>query len=167
MNMDTNIAITAEDHTDAQRHNLRVLAHHLAYTKLEWEFNMRFYDDNLWPSNEERTTCGAIGCVIGSASRLMESKNLSESWGGYAGRVFGITGHLDQRHVWEWLFSSYWYYVDNTPLGAAKRITLFLDNGHSMPLDIEDRLRRIRFAPRFSNGSAENHIAKLLRCTSA
>lgn len=113
------------------RENLKKLADYLLGGKLKAAFNMEYYAEH----NGSSTECGSLGCAIGHGPYTGLYKLLAESWEGYAGRVFNIYSSSPE---WEWCFSYYWMYVDNTPEGAAKRILYLLE--HGLPKNWRDQM---------------------------
>lgn len=82
--------------------------------------------------------CGTVGCALGQAplTRGLEpiagdfeieiygsKKNLN--YAAYGERIFGIIS----GEIWDFIFSSEWREVDNTPKGAAARIRYLCKNG--------------------------------------
>jgi hypothetical protein len=77
--------------------------------------------------------CSSIGCVVGHCTILDKSKfglpryiNNEINFQVWSERFTGLSYELEE---WDWCFNSDWAHVDNTPLGAAKRIEWFLENG--------------------------------------
>lgn len=115
------------------RENLQKLATFLAYgTAPEGvQFDMSSYS----PFNdryERQLSCGTAGCAVGWAPFAGIEKLPHESFADYCDRQ--LVEKLADG--WNWCFSGYWAHYDNTPLGAAKRIQYFLDNG--LPEEFED-----------------------------
>lgn len=116
------------------KENLQKLATGLAYGTVPEgvKFNMRrftgYRDGRRWCA----TDCGTAGCALGHAPFFGFEKSSDEYWLKYCKRHFGVSLNDDK---WDWLFSSCWARVDNTRLGAAKRIQYLIDNG--LP-DVED-----------------------------
>lgn len=79
------------------------------------------------------TSCNTVGCVIGSIPKVFGIFPASASsgraydfdWIGLGYRVFDV---IDSEH-WDWMFAGEWRYIDNTPIGAAKRIRYFVEHG--------------------------------------
>ena len=103
------------------RENLRKLSDYLK-GPLKAEFDMDVYTKKEWCTQ----TCGTIGCAAGHGPYAGVPKFDSESWTTYVSRAFGL-GIADWSR--QWCFSSNWVGVDNTPLGAAKRIDYLLEHG--------------------------------------
>lgn len=78
--------------------------------------------------------CNSIGCVIGHTTILDKYENIprnEDGWidfGSWADIFYGLTGGQNS-----WCFSGIWDDVDNTPIGASKRIQWLLD--HGLPQD--------------------------------
>ena len=107
--------------------NLKKMAKYIATIPQE-QFDMSKYgieDRNL-------IGCGTVGCVLGHCIALdkenvitsfsTESSIYHETW---AKTFTGIT-HSDER---DFLFHSFWDTIDNTPIGASKRILYFIKHG--------------------------------------
>lgn len=112
--------------TSKQFNNLLKLANFLNNKKnlpKEVEFNMQTYCE---ASNTFQSKCGAVGCAVGFAPFTGIRKIKEESWKEYAERV--LIGDDYSEEIYDWLFSSFWANIDNTPKGAAKRIFWFLKN---------------------------------------
>jgi len=96
-------------------------------TVLQRNFNMRIFRTGQRTAHE----CGSVGCVIGHCTILDERPlpmnrfdNIDfDAWS------FDFTGLKPNSDEWDYLFSSDWETIDNTPTGAAKRIRYFLKNG--------------------------------------
>lgn len=108
------------------RENLQRLADYLQSGKLLAKFDMCFFC--LSGNNNNEDTCGTVGCAIGHSPYAGISKFIYESWSSYSERVFGLCC-LSSK--WNWCFDSDWAEVDQTPLGAAKRILYLL--AHNAP----------------------------------
>ncbi len=84
------------------------------------------------------TSCQTVGCIVGSIPKVFgEFPNNTSSgrvydfdWIGLSYRVFGVTSSEE----WDWMFGSDWKHMDNTPVGAAKRIRYFLENNCCIPV---------------------------------
>lgn len=112
--------------TQEQRDNLIKLATYLLDGDLKAHFNMLIFHDSV--ENSYSTLCGTIGCAVGHGPYAGVPKHPTESWSGYAHRVFGasitVTGDL-----FTWAFSEDWHQFDSTPEGAGKRIIYYLKHG--------------------------------------
>lgn len=107
--------------------NLQKLATFLAYDESikDTQFDMeKFTDYNrkteipLWQYIE----CHTAGCAIGWAPFAGIDKFQFESWFQFSCRTL-----TDETSVWDYMFSNQWSSVDNTRLGAAKRIQRIID----------------------------------------
>lgn len=118
--------------------NLRKLAEYLSAPQLKAAFCMSNFTDNRSnkPSSDE-TECGSIGCAVGHGPYAGIPKMIGERWSEYSERVFGLLDLVQ----WEWCFSDFWKWTDNTAEGAAKRIIYLLDNG--LPEDSQDQMSGI------------------------
>lgn len=71
--------------------------------------------------------CGTVACAIGHGPKAgIPVPDDCESWHDYSESAFGLE-HFGVE--WAWCFSGDWVHVDNTPLGAAKRIRLLVNGG--------------------------------------
>lgn len=103
------------------------------------QFNMHLFLSKYPPNssqismNEALISCETVGCVIGSIPKVFgvfprsystSSRSFNFDWISLGARVFGT---FINKH-WDWMFGAEWGYLDNTPLGAAKRIRYFVQN---------------------------------------
>ncbi len=116
------------------------------------EFNMKdfFYSDEAVERflKGEDPVVGYCGCVIGSVPKVF-SEYRAEILDAFYHRkpiisllekILGLKEQIVQEEshrAWAWMFSGGWYYVDNTPVGAAKRIRYYLKYGN-VPLWFKD-----------------------------
>jgi len=112
--------------TTEQRENLKKLAYYLL-NELKADFDMCEFGDDYccWTS----ITCGSVGCAIGHGPYAGITKINYEGWSTYAHRVFGVAQTGDTHFIRKYLFDSDWKMVDNTPVGAARRIIRYLSSG--------------------------------------
>lgn len=80
---------------------------------------------------------GYCGCVIGCVPKafpetrqaclrlISTGRDFTPFLEEQLGFTPGSFGHI----AWGWLFSGYWQFIDNTPIGAAKRIRYYLKYG--------------------------------------
>lgn len=109
--------------------NLLRMKEYLEGDKLTFGFHMRhfIYDELI---DDTKLGCGTVGCVVGHALyRFMDVDQYRNEYDGHrwddvSKDFFGIEGNT---HLWDYLFSSDWHYVDNTPSGAAQRIQNVVD----------------------------------------
>lgn len=83
-------------------------------------------------TDKKNIECDSVGCVIGHCT-VLDRENI-------------IKNYLDENYVilfhkwslnftglrgneWDWCFGASWYKVDNTPIGASKRINYLLEHG--------------------------------------
>ena len=92
------------------KENLIKLAKYLLSGSADWDFDMYYYET----------------CSIGHAPEAGVPQLEDEDYPEYSGRVFGLPVFGKQ---WDWCFSGRWYYHDNTPHGAARRILYLVENG--------------------------------------
>lgn len=79
------------------------------------------------------TSCNTVGCVIGSIPKVFgifpksasSDRAFDFDWVGLGYRVFDVF----YGNHWDWMFAGEWKYIDNTPIGAAKRIRYFVEHG--------------------------------------
>ena len=117
--------------TAEQRANLEKLAGYLESGELSAKFDMgRFSED----CDSHVTECGSVGCAVGHGPYAGIPKYAAENWAGYAYRVFGA----NLSGAFLWCFEGGWYYIDNTPQGAAKRIRYMLK--HGIPKDAGEQM---------------------------
>lgn len=100
-------------------------------------FDMNSYRQS---STDNGHKCNSIGCIIGWSTQLDTKESLGrfrnlrwninfEDWSVY------FTGLESYSNEWAWCFQSRWKGVDNTPLGASKRIRYLVEVG--LPEDWE------------------------------
>lgn len=115
------------------RSNMERLAAYLEQQDgLKAEFDMSDYwvsdeeqNDSVCQGGDYRTDCGTIGCAVGHGPYAGVVKRECESWGSYHRRCFPPLTSA----VGCFCFAASWHAVDNTALGAAKRIRTILDRG--------------------------------------
>ena len=140
--------------TPEQIANLQTLAAWLVTHADEINFNMQIFgrpardagnveypsDDplDLW-TFVAKHDCGAVGCAVGHGPAAGIAPLPGESWVAYASRTFGVEAGDTYAHgdLWEFLFDSEWYDVDNTASGAGKRILWAIENGVPDAYDVE------------------------------
>lgn len=113
--------------------NLQKLASYLLNDSLKAEFDMRFFSKSGYVKDVmfygvAEIDCGSVGCAVGHGPYAGIEKLKYESWSSYSSRVFGLNGD-----DFDWCFSELWEYVDNSPVGAAKRINILIESG--LPFD--------------------------------
>ncbi len=119
--------------------NLRILGNFLIDYKGECGFNMAGYAENkndpeLYSPSTMRSVhkinCDTIACALGHApliSKFMPREH--DSWTSYGERLFGKSESTDETGEWFWCFGIGWKTVDNTRIGAGKRILWLCDHG--------------------------------------
>ena len=86
--------------------------------------------EDIRTGQTEDAKCDSVGCVIGHATALYDGELPRRA----------ITGSIDFSAFWQefgglhyldscWIVCASWTQVDNTPLGASKRIEWLLKNG--------------------------------------
>jgi hypothetical protein len=94
------------------------------------DFSMNLYRDK---SNFFNINCNGIGNVVGHCT-ILDEKNINKNYKDEFGIAFrewgrnfiGLKAHSDR---WDWCFSHKWFTVDNTPIGASKRIEYLINHG--------------------------------------
>ena len=128
--------------------NLRILGNFLIDYKGECGFNMGLYaarenggspftPHTIRSFNE--TDCRTVACSLGHApliSKFMPREH--DSWTSYGERLFGKSESTDETGEWFWCFGVGWKTVDNTRIGAGKRILWLCD--HGLPDNWNDQL---------------------------
>jgi len=110
--------------------NLQRLASFLAYAEVDGvEFDMGYFH-NKPDLDEEINHCGTAGCAVGWAT-LIWPKPLGIDFYDWSKQRFVLNGGV----LWDWCFGGNWDEVDNTRLGAAKRIQYLLDHNGDLPKD--------------------------------
>lgn len=86
-------------------------------------------------------SCGTVACAIGHgplAGIGVRKLKFYSNWFDYAEHYFGVRpiyrkwdGITDDNmhYAFVWMFDTDWSSVDDTPIGAAKRIRIYLENG--------------------------------------
>ena len=109
--------------------NLRKLAEYLVSKRNKRaEFDMKYYTELRNVDAADTTTeCGSVGCAVGHGPYAGIPKYQDENWLQYAKRSF-YNGIGD---MFDYLFSDDWAenWLDNTALGAGKRILFMLKFG--------------------------------------
>lgn len=135
--------------------NFIKLAKYLANIKPDYKhFNMKTFfsstaeprHTNLYDIHLPQPKCGSVACALGHgpAAGIMPDQTLAQrlfnstgelcdhfAWDDYCCSYFVETNttDFDCQQIWLWCFGADWYYYDNTPQGAAKRIMYMLTNG--------------------------------------
>lgn len=100
--------------------NLTMLQDYLLRRRLRARFNMRLYSETAI----SHKNCGTIGCAIGHGPYAGIPNSFDEGWMTYSDRVFDLSANQ-----WTWCFSTAWAQFDNTPKGAAHRISYLIEHG--------------------------------------
>ena len=130
--------------TKKQNENLLKLANYLKALPEDYEhFDMKAFievgaENYMFPRSLHKSdiinSCGTVACAVGHGPSAGIIPKRKEFWVEYSNRAF--TNNEDE---WDWCFNSEWFEVDNTLVGAYKRIYLLLDIG--VPnFDIEERV---------------------------
>ncbi len=90
-------------------------------------FSMEFWRNG----QEQKPECDSVGCVIGHCT-VLDAENIENfiqpngkiDFDEWSNHFTGI-----QSAEWYWCFDADWYYRDNTPEGAARRIEWLIKNG--------------------------------------
>lgn len=111
------------------KENLKRMAEYIA-TIPQDKFDMKYFRE---PGGScETHECNSVGCVIGHCTILDDWDNISKDINGrinfsaWSRQFAGLDGFSDE---WVWCFSDEWKTVDNTPIGASKRILWLIKNG--------------------------------------
>lgn len=119
--------------------NLKLLADYLLKLPDDYgQFDMTAYCDNndvsvfpvdLIKSENKMHTCGTAGCALGHlpfVKDIVQPKNETNLiyWNMYIDSIIYNNGYMSVESdlLWEFMFSSFWWDIDNTPKGAARRI---------------------------------------------
>lgn len=86
------------------------------------------------PAEREMSHCGSAGCAVGWATFIWP-KPLGVQFSAWSFDMFIASYHRGLQGSWSWCFAGEWHFVDNTRLGAAKRIQFLLNNKYKLPLD--------------------------------
>lgn len=119
------------------RHNLQRMADFLKTVPQE-KFNMEYFRKEN--SDLGSKDCKSVGCAIGWCTVLDDEENIPRDVDGdiifdkWSEKFTGLDPELEE---WDWCFSLIWSEVDNTPIGASKRIQWLLD--HGLPENWEDQ----------------------------
>lgn len=113
-----------------KKKNLQKMADYIKTIELK-DFSMINY--RLGSMESKYIHCNSVGCIIGHCTTLDE-KNIKENYilnnlicfREWSRDFTGLKVHSDR---WEWCFGSKWTYVDDTPLGASKRIEYLINHG--------------------------------------
>ena len=114
------------------RPNLQRMADYIRTVHTE-KFNMYSYREGNHSVEFLSPECNTVGCVIGHCT-ILDIDNLPKNKDGSGTILFAswsetFTGLDVMSTEWDWCFSYYWSFVDNTPSGAARRIEYLLKNG--------------------------------------
>ena len=113
--------------------NLIKMAEWLETECTQAEFHMDFYRRDLG--------CGTVGCIIGSIPKVFgvepyDEPRIGLRWELLARDTFDVRLQFpESESIWkfEWLFDASWHVLDNTPVGAAKRIGYFIAKKGRIP----------------------------------
>ena len=110
------------------RVNLQKMADHIKTIPQEM-FDMGCYRRDYLPEFEPE--CKTIGCVIGHCTVLDPDLFIKIREKNFPFDVWSetYTSLATMSREWCWCFSDEWQFVDNTPLGASKRIEWIINNG--------------------------------------
>lgn len=117
--------------SEFQRGNLRRLAAFLSRLPAE-TFDMEVFCDISRVTAQKH--CGTVGCAVGYGPNAGIACLTGESWVQYGDRVF-VSFKSDD---WDWMFNGQWSGIDNTPVGAAKRILFYTRRG--IPFDWSEQM---------------------------
>jgi len=117
------------------KENLKLMADYIETIPQE-KFDMERFRTGEIKHHE----CDSVGCVIGHCTVLDKNPLPLHKSGDIAFYAWSkeFTGLPSLSPDWQYLFSSEWETVDNTPVGAASRIRHFLENG--LPQDGREQM---------------------------
>jgi len=117
------------------RENLKLMADYIE-TIPQDKFDMEIFRNGQQTEHE----CNSVGCVIGHCTVLDKNPLPLHKDGDIAFYAWSkeFTGLEPLSGEWEYLFSSDWEDMDNTPTGAASRIRHFLE--HGLPQDGREQM---------------------------
>lgn len=108
--------------------NLQTLASFLAYAEVDGvEFDMEKFSEGAYGPGAafaHEYQCDSAGCAMGHATFIWP-KQFKETYLQFGKRIFGMHRNIVR---WSWCFDASWSDIDNTRLGAARRIQYLLDN---------------------------------------
>ena len=114
--------------------NLKAAQKHLTENVFQEVFNMLFYRED--PDNVlsyfnlvESPICNSVGCAVGHCT-VLDPKGFSEFVKDNEDAFYNWSisfFELDKKQ-WDYLFSSHYYYSDNTIEGCVSRIQYLIDN---------------------------------------
>jgi len=116
--------------------NLVKLAKFILSDVSDEQFNMKYFRSDVGDSLKKfksKEDCGTVGCALGWAP-FVEGLEVIESdfdernhiiFELYSKRVFGYYC----GDVLNFMFSGYWYEIDNTREGFVRRVVYFLEDG--------------------------------------
>uniref|UniRef100_A0AAU8HZ25 Uncharacterized protein n=1 Tax=Rhizobium phage IG49 TaxID=3129228 RepID=A0AAU8HZ25_9CAUD len=121
-----------ENITNESRENLKKLSTFLKANANALKFDMTTYNgDELLPGQLDTSNhCGTVGCALGFAPFAGIPFDEGDSWPSYSKRFTTIDNpeyKISGDFIYEWCFSCDWEYIDNTALGAARRIDDLLE----------------------------------------
>lgn len=117
------------------KQNLLRMADHIEKVPQEM-FDM----ENFRIGQQVAPECDSVGCIIGH-SVILAPELITRLYGGkidFYAWCLSFTGLSLGVPRWKYLFGSAWKYSDDTPIGAAKRIRYFVENG--LPKDWEKQM---------------------------
>lgn|SRR5574343_751787 len=106
------------------KENLIKAANYIA-TVPQGMFDMDFFRIN----NRDTHECNSIGCVIGHCVILDEWSNVPIFNGAIDFLAWSLKFFDTNYNEWMWCFCDEWSEIDNTPIGASKRILWLVENG--------------------------------------
>ena len=147
----TSVTYTPLDITDKQRENMRTHAKWLTDNADRIQFDMSVYFDKRASPGDINCElyghrCGTVACAAGWAvfnglpefelldSEFFKQDTRSEPlihFEEHSARVFGLDWSDDaiRGNCWKYAFDDWWGDIDNTAIGAAKRLRMLADQG--------------------------------------
>jgi hypothetical protein len=107
--------------------NLLKMAEYIATVPQEM-FDMKYYRER---DDFASHKCNSVGCVLGHCTVLDKAAKLPKHFSeiDFVDWSEGFTGIGFMDNEWNWCFHGMWNEVDNTPIGASKRIKYLIEHG--------------------------------------
>lgn len=101
-------------------------------------FDMKHYRGS--GGNQIEAECDGVGCIIGHCIHLDAPENIPrDSEGQIMFTLWSINFTDVESEEWKYLFYPSWCNIDNTPIGAAKRIRWVVE--HGVPDNADEQMR--------------------------
>lgn len=109
--------------------NLQRMADHIKTIQQE------MFDMDVYRSGQEKyAECDSVGCIIGHCT-VLDKENLPINsfgkimFGCWIEQFTGVCCQSSTSLEFRWLFSTDWSFIDNTAIGAYKRIEWYINHG--------------------------------------